>query len=168
MCVCSTRPYKPKGPHIEHMRALEQFIASLDETVPLFSSFAYNCCLSHRRSTAATAITHHVHAAATRRHTIDTDRHVSDTALLVCVAYDVLFASVAELRALARRLDNEPRFAIDVEHHSHRSFLGITCLIQVNRAYHVCCVSCSLIRRYRYRRTTISSTRWQCAATCPC
>lgn len=37
-----------------------------------------------------------------------------------------------QLRALARLLDQEESIAVDLEHHSHRSFLGFTCLMQVS------------------------------------
>eukprot|EP00817_Percolomonadidae_sp_ATCC50343_P002531 CAMPEP_0117420978 /NCGR_PEP_ID=MMETSP0758-20121206/2193_1 /TAXON_ID=63605 /ORGANISM="Percolomonas cosmopolitus, Strain AE-1 (ATCC 50343)" /LENGTH=832 /DNA_ID=CAMNT_0005202889 /DNA_START=14 /DNA_END=2512 /DNA_ORIENTATION=+ len=37
-----------------------------------------------------------------------------------------------ELNMLANMLDGEPIFAIDLEHHNYRSYLGITCLMQIS------------------------------------
>lgn len=39
--------------------------------------------------------------------------------------------TVAALQAAAEEIENSSELAIDLEHHSHRSFQGITCLIQV-------------------------------------
>eukprot|EP00803_Ostreobium_quekettii_P004481 evm.model.scf_2336.1 EVM.evm.TU.scf_2336.1 scf_2336:1322-8896(+) len=40
--------------------------------------------------------------------------------------------SKAALKSLAAELQSCTRFAIDTEHHAHRSYLGITCLIQIS------------------------------------
>jgi ribonuclease D len=40
--------------------------------------------------------------------------------------------TVVALRALARVLDQQSAFAVDLEHHEYRSFLGFTCLMQVS------------------------------------
>lgn len=40
--------------------------------------------------------------------------------------------TLEDLVALNEKLCKQPEFAVDLEHHSYRSFLGITCLIQVS------------------------------------
>ena len=41
-------------------------------------------------------------------------------------------ASEADLRAAAAALQGKPCVAVDVEHHAARSYLGITCLLQIS------------------------------------
>lgn len=44
-----------------------------------------------------------------------------------------LFIDRAEqLEELAKELSNAAEFAVDLEHHAHRSFLGLTCLMQIS------------------------------------
>jgi len=41
-------------------------------------------------------------------------------------------ATEKELRELAKKLDSQAEFAVDLEHHDYRSFLGFTCLMQIS------------------------------------
>ena len=40
--------------------------------------------------------------------------------------------TAAALRSMAERLAGVAEVAVDLEHHSHRSFQGITCLMQIS------------------------------------
>lgn len=44
----------------------------------------------------------------------------------------VLVETVEQLEEMCRIIENEEEFAVDVEHHSYRSFQGITCLLQIS------------------------------------
>jgi exosome complex exonuclease RRP6 len=43
----------------------------------------------------------------------------------------VFVDSLYELENMLAHLKAQPEFAVDLEHHSYRSFQGITCLLQV-------------------------------------
>jgi hypothetical protein len=66
-------------------------------------------------------------------------------------------ATLKDLKDLAQKLDAQTEFAVDLEHHSYRTFQGFTCLMQVSTrtgtracacracracVRRVCCVSC--------------------------
>lgn len=44
----------------------------------------------------------------------------------------VLVENVQQLEEMCRHIEAQKEFAVDVEHHSYRSFQGITCLIQIS------------------------------------
>jgi exosome complex exonuclease RRP6 len=52
-------------------------------------------------------------------------KSLEDTPLIVVETED-------DLKKLVNTLNNVNEFAVDLEHHSYRSFLGITCLMQIS------------------------------------
>lgn len=44
----------------------------------------------------------------------------------------IIVDTEVKLKNLINELNNSQEFAFDVEHHSFRSFLGLTCLIQIS------------------------------------
>ena len=50
-------------------------------------------------------------------------------------AHLVWVDDVVSLRALADTLEDQDSFAVDVEHHSERSYLGFTCLLQISAGH---------------------------------
>jgi exosome complex exonuclease RRP6 len=41
-------------------------------------------------------------------------------------------ATVKDLKDVAQKLDAQTEFAVDLEHHSYRTFQGFTCLMQIS------------------------------------
>lgn len=56
--------------------------------------------------------------------------------------------TVEELEALARVLDECKEFAVDLEHHSYRSFKGFTCLMQISTREKDFVVDCLTLRSH--------------------
>jgi len=85
--------------------------------------------------------THHTHITHTHiTHTSHTHHmHITHTSHWQVKCHYI--NTVQQLCDLARKLDNVTEFAVDLEHHSYRTYLGIVCLMQVC-GVRVMCVWC--------------------------
>lgn len=73
--------------------------------------------------------------------------------------------TLPQLQRAAALLSTARVIGVDVEHHSFRSFLGFTCLIQVRRRLRVVGLTPPPVASSRRAATTLSSTRSHCART---
>jgi exosome complex exonuclease RRP6 len=55
-----------------------------------------------------------------------------------------------KLRDLARTLDAQKEFAVDLEHHNYRSYQGLTCLMQISTRNEDFIVDCLELRRHMH------------------
>lgn len=145
----STRPWLPRGPYDAHQHSLAALRAELlvgdgDGDASHHHHHAEPIDVDEDHDTEANFVAGS--AAASQHAAVVPDEAASATG--VWAASEPVpprdldstplewIDSVVALRALARVLDQQPIFAVDLEHHDYRSFLGFTCLMQISTRTH--------------------------------
>jgi exosome complex exonuclease RRP6 len=143
----STRPWLPRGPHEAHQRALAALRAELlDDSAALAAGAGSAADDADNNDDSdgggggdggtgngepaarLVADGDDEELVATGVWAVSEPVQPGDLETTPCEWVDTIVA----LRALARVLDQQSAFAVDLEHHEYRSFLGFTCLMQVS------------------------------------